>query len=218
MRIAVFSNSFPVLSETFIINQIVGLIKLGAKVDIISNETVSPKIMHSSVLEYSLLDKLRCIVIGSKKNKTHKVFISLLNSITLVFTGRLKLLINVFFDKYLTVTQKLNLISALKLLKNEKLIYDNVICHFGVNGYYLCKMRELGILEGRISTVFHGYEVSDYNVINKYLPQYKQLFIRGDLMLPISELWKELLINWGCDEKKITVPLVLVCLFVCLLV
>ncbi|MBG9994699.1 glycosyltransferase [Pseudoalteromonas sp. NZS127_1] len=205
MRIAVFSNSFPVLSETFIINQIVGLIKLGAKVDIISNETVSPKIMHSSVLEYSLLDKLRCIGIGSKKNKTHKVFISLLNSITLVFTGRLKLLINVFFDKYLTVTQKLNLISALKLLKNEKLIYDNVICHFGVNGYYLCKMRELGILEGRISTVFHGYEVSDYNVINKYLPQYKQLFIRGDLMLPISELWKELLINWGCDEKKILV-------------
>jgi colanic acid/amylovoran biosynthesis glycosyltransferase len=205
MRIAVFSNSFPVLSETFVINQIVGLIKLGVKVDIITNEILSHDVMHSSVKEYSLLERVKCVGLNTKTSKLKKMLSTLVNSFALILKGRFKSFLEVVLDRYLTITQKMNLISALKEIKSETIKYDNVICHFGVNGYYVCKMRELGLIAGPISTVFHGYEVSHYDVVNKYLPQYKQLFVKGDLMLPISELWEGKLIEWGCEALKIKV-------------
>ncbi|PKI17448.1 glycosyltransferase [Colwellia sp. 12G3] len=205
MRIAVFSNSFPVLSETFIINQIVGLIKLGVEVDIITNEILPHDVMHSSVKDYSLLEQVKCIGINSKISRLKKIRLTAFNIMGLIFKGKLESVLNVVFDKYLTINQKFNLISALKVIKNETIKYDNVICHFGVNGYYVCKMRDLGLISGPISTVFHGFEISHYATVTRYLPQYKQLFVKGDLMLPISELWEGKLIEWGCEALKIKV-------------
>lgn len=205
MRIAVFNSCFPILSETFIINQITGLIKLGVEVDIITNEVSNSAVMHSSVEEYSLMEKIKCVGLDSKKNKLFRLILTLFNSLALVLKGRGANLFDVLFDKYLTISQKLNLISALTKNQNKPIEYDNVICHFGVNGYYVCKMRDLGLIAGSISTVFHGSEMSKYAVVNKYLPQYQQLFVKGDLMLPISELWRDKLIKWGCGVSKIKV-------------
>ncbi|MFH0255803.1 glycosyltransferase [Vibrio rumoiensis] len=207
MRIAVFSSSFPVLSETFIINQIIGLIKLGVEVDIITNVVSTDNVMHSSVKDFDLMSQVKSIGLGSQKNKFQRIILTALNVLSLLLKGNLKVsltnLSNILFDKYLSIGQKLNLISALN--KNKLVPYDNIICHFGDNGYYVCKLRDLGIISGPISTVFHGYEMSRYKTVNKCLPQYEKLFIEGDLMLPISELWKEELIKMGCAESKIKV-------------
>jgi colanic acid/amylovoran biosynthesis glycosyltransferase len=205
MRIAVFADNFPVLSQTFIINQIVGLIKLGAEVDVITNEVLTSDFMHSAVKEHSLLERVKCVGINSTKNKFNRWMSTISNVITLILYGHLTGLLDVVFDKYLTRRQKLNLISALMKSKNETIKYDNVICHFGIHGYYVCKMRDIGLVAGPISTVFHAYEISRYDVVNQYLPQYKQLFVKGDIMLPISELWGKILLKWGCPESKVKV-------------
>jgi colanic acid/amylovoran biosynthesis glycosyltransferase len=207
MRIAVFTSSFPVLSETFIINQIVGLIKLGVEVDIITNEISKSDVMHSSVKEFALMDRVKCVGLDSNKSRFFRLILTVFNSLALVLKGRGANLLDVLFDKSLTRSEKLNLISALKKKKkkNKATQYDNVICHFGDNGYYVCKMRDLGLIAGPISTVFHGYEMSKYNVVSRCLPKYRELFSKGDLMLPISELWKEQLIKWGCVASKVKV-------------
>jgi colanic acid/amylovoran biosynthesis glycosyltransferase len=40
-------------------------------------------------------------------------------------------------------------------------------------------------------------------VLNHYTPEYQQLFRRGDMMLPISDLWAGRLKSMGCPERKL---------------
>src|SRR5688572_25457200 len=57
MRIAFFADGFPLISETFILRQITGLIDLGHKVDIYAErmpEEGTP--IHPAVKDYRLLD------------------------------------------------------------------------------------------------------------------------------------------------------------------
>lgn len=207
MKVAVFASKFPLLSETFVINQIVGLIDNGVDVDIITNETPTSSVMHSTVDDYLLNDCLTSVGLNTQKSKKDRITITVINLLSLVFRGKLKQLFSVLCDRHLKVSQKMNLLAALCKLSSDGKVrkYDNIICHFGVNGYYVCKMRDLGLIEGPVSTVFHGYEVSHYAVSSEYLEQYKQLFKKGELILPISELWAGKLKEWGCAPNKIKV-------------
>jgi len=205
MRIAIFSRRFPVLSQTFVINQITGLIDKGVDVDVLTIEVLSQDMMHDVVKKYSLENKIIKFGFGPIKSKLIKNLFGLRNMLFLLLKGNVKQLSNVLFDDYLSSRQKLHLLSALIERNGIKLEYDNIICHFGDSGYFICKLRDLGLINGPVSTVFHGYEMSCYDVINNNLAQYKQLFIKGDLMLPISELWEQQLIQWGCEPSKIKV-------------
>jgi len=205
MRIAVFSRRFPVLSQTFVINQITGLIDKGVDVDVLTNEVLTSDVMHDAVKTYSLESKTIKLGAGRIKNKLIMFLLGLRNMLFLLLKGQVKQLSNILFDNCLTTMQKLHLSSALIQRNGRKLEYDNIICHFGGNGYFVCKLRDLGLISGPVSTVFHGYEVSRYDVIKNNLSQYQQLFIKGNLMLPISELWERQLIEWGCEPSKIKV-------------
>jgi len=56
LRIAMFVGSFPVVSETFILRQITGLIDLGHEVDIYADTRVEAGApMHPDVAKYDLL-------------------------------------------------------------------------------------------------------------------------------------------------------------------
>src|ERR1700736_1306250 len=60
MRIAFILNSFPVLSETFILAQIVGLFQRGHQVDIIADPLSPPPTkVHSDVERFRLLAHTR---------------------------------------------------------------------------------------------------------------------------------------------------------------
>src|SRR5438045_6456153 len=58
LRIGMFVGSFPVVSETFILRQITGLLDLGHEVDIYADtpaETTAP--VHAAVAQYRLLER-----------------------------------------------------------------------------------------------------------------------------------------------------------------
>src|SRR5205814_5910000 len=56
LRIAMFVGSFPVVSETFILRQITGLVDLGHEVDIYAErEPTEPGPIQPEVLDYALL-------------------------------------------------------------------------------------------------------------------------------------------------------------------
>lgn len=79
---------------------------------------------------------------------------------------------------------------------------DVFIAHFGPAGVTAAKLRELGVIRGKIATIFHGIDISSREVLNHYTPEYQQLFRRGDLMLPISDLWAGRLQKWAARGKK----------------
>jgi len=58
LRIAMFLGSFPVISETFIIRQITGLLDLGHSIDIFANSRPDPSSpVHPEVAKYRLLER-----------------------------------------------------------------------------------------------------------------------------------------------------------------
>lgn len=57
MKIAFVVNEFPALSETFVLNQIVGLIKLDYEVDIYASRPRKESKLHPDVEKYDLLSR-----------------------------------------------------------------------------------------------------------------------------------------------------------------
>jgi colanic acid/amylovoran biosynthesis glycosyltransferase len=166
MKIAIIVDRFPVLSGTFILNQITGLIDFGHEIDIYAREKGSTDKVHQDVYRYGLMEKVYCF------------------------------------------TQAGNLFS--RILRGARLWmhfitkkYDVVYCHFGPNGNIGVALKKLKCIK-RVVTVFHGYDLSMFLNENGSA-SYDRLFKEGDLFLPISHSWKNMLVKLGCPKDRIVV-------------
>ncbi len=204
MNIAIFVNRFPVLSQTFVINQIVDLLQ-DHSVEVICLKRNNENISHNIVNQYNLLEKVRFLGIPNNITLLYKLKF-VFKSIVYAFSSitKFKKLVSVLFNKQLDNDQKQTLINMCTNSK-QKLNYDHVIVHFGHWGYFVCLMRELGIFDGKISVIFHGYEISRYEMLDENKQAYNELFKMADRLLPISDHWREKLISLGCDNNKIEV-------------
>lgn len=200
MKIAFVLNKFPLLSETFILNQIIGLINLGHEVDIYANQIGDVSKVHPEVESYHLLE--RTYYIGKPSNKVGKI----LGLIKLLFT---KFAINpaIFIKslnlaKYGKLASDLTLFYASGYLLGKKLNYDIIHCHFGPNGIKAAFLRDIGVISGKVISTFHGYDITNY-LKEEGETVYNSLFQLGDLFLPICESWKTQLEKLGCTKKII---------------
>jgi colanic acid/amylovoran biosynthesis glycosyltransferase len=91
---------------------------------------------------------------------------------------------------------------AILFQHQQKQPYDIIHCHFGYNGLVGVILRDIGAVQGKVITTFHGIDVTNY-VKNNGEGAYDLLFQLGDLFLPISELWKRRLIELGCNGNII---------------
>ncbi|WP_244818016.1 glycosyltransferase [Caballeronia sp. Lep1P3] len=80
--------------------------------------------------------------------------------------------------------------------------FDVVIAHFGPIGVRAMYLQEAGLLTGPIATVFHGADMSEQAIVDHWLPHYRRLFQVSPLLLPISDLWRERLIQWGAPASR----------------
>ncbi len=201
MKIAFIVNHFPALSETFILNQITGLIERGYEVDIYADDSRKELKVHPEVEKYSLIDKTYYSNIPTNK------FLRLLKAIGLLLANfhqnPIFLLRSLNFVKYGNNAISLRLLYMVILMQHQKKSYDIIHCHFGYNGLVGVILRDIGAIQGKVITSFHGIDVSNY-VKKRGERTYDLLFQLGDIFLPISELWKRRLIELGCN-RDITV-------------
>ncbi len=81
--------------------------------------------------------------------------------------------------------------------------FDLIHCHYGFNGTLGVYLKELGF-GNKVVTTFYGYDLSQF--IAQYGNEvYKDLFLKGDLFLAISEFFKEKIIRLGCPKDKIAI-------------
>ncbi|MDR5857640.1 glycosyltransferase [Caballeronia sp. LZ062] len=80
--------------------------------------------------------------------------------------------------------------------------FDVIIAHFGPIGVRAMYLQEAGLLTGPIVTVFHGADMSEQRTLERWLPHYRRLFRQSALLLPISNLWRDRLIEWGAPESR----------------
>lgn len=98
--------------------------------------------------------------------------------------------------------------------------FDIIYCHFGIDGYIGLHFRQMGV-SGKVVTCFRGDDISQFlhqgfekeNLryrgtfkIPCYFPQmYDELFLKGDLFLPVCEYFARKIKWLGCSPKKIIV-------------
>jgi colanic acid/amylovoran biosynthesis glycosyltransferase len=202
MRIAFIVGPFPVLSETFILNQITGLLVRGHEVHIYGCKPDDTSKVHPDVEKYQLIERTYYI---PKIPKNY--FLRFLKGLAFISTNFYKAplvllrALNIFKYGKRAASMRL-LYSVIPLLKSQP--YDIIHCQFGMYGVDGMILRDVGAIKGKLITSFRGYDISWYvkacgeNV-------YDKLFVKGDFFLANCEFFRKRAIQLGCDEKKIVV-------------
>ena len=143
LRIAFIVQSFPSVSETFVVNQIINLIDKGYDVTIFSFNKNTNSIIHKNILDYKLIDQ----TIYWEETKISKIgrFIEFL-------TFLLKNHEHISFRKIFRIfnfkkygKKALNLRNYTRyrwIVKNAS--FDIFHAHFGPSGKYVAEMKSFG--------------------------------------------------------------------------
>lgn len=201
MKVGFFLLKFPLSSETFVLNQITAFIDMGFEVEILALQKGDTQNTHAAWTKYNLAARTRWLQdepTGKVAKLRHRA------SQTLRGIHRKNTWQALNLKRYGAESRNL-ILSAICGQVATPFRADVFIVHFGPAGVTAAKLRELGVIRGKIATIFHGIDISSREVLNHYTPEYQQLFRRGDLMLPISDLWAGRLQKMGCPREKIAV-------------
>lgn len=195
-------REFPVLSESFILNQITGLLIQGHEVDIYATQQGDRTKVHPDVEKFKLLDRTRYVPAIpfnhlERLSKASGLFWSnfyrqprpLLKSLNIFKYGKKAAALRLLF-------------SVIPLLDEAR--YDIVHCQFGMLGLDALTLKELGAINGKIVTSFRGYDISWF--VKEYGDRvYDPLFRSGDFFLANCEFFRQRAIQLGCNPQKIVV-------------
>lgn len=202
MKVAFLLRKFPVLSETFILEQIVGLIDEGVQVDIYALFRGDDSQCHPLAINYRLLERTQFPPLFCSASAIMRV----LQSPRLLWASEAKAplclhvkSLNIF--KYRRQALFLNLFYFASMFDGSQ-NYEIIHCHFGMYGLLGVDLRDLGLINGKVVTSFHGKDIHVYP--KQYGSNvYQRLFSQGDLFTVNSDFTKDCLIKLGCPENKI---------------
>jgi len=198
MKVVFLVYKFPTISETFIINQIEGLMDAGIEVKIFS--TYKPEAFHRIHEEFYKY---------KFKENTHYYEIPTNRIFRLI--RLLRILVRHGFRHFTLIKKCLNvgevgLCEALnQLFKAEPFFeeeFDIAHTHYGTNGLEYTFLKNL-FPHIKLVTTFHGYDLR--KAINGNEDMYQPLFDRSDSILSISNSFTTVkLIEFGCPKDQIT--------------
>jgi colanic acid/amylovoran biosynthesis glycosyltransferase len=202
MKIAFFINDFPSISETFILNQIVGLLQRGHQVDIHARSSSRPLgNSHADISRYHLSNRVICDAptpgpwMDRIRSASARIFqwgshrpATILDSLNFFRYGRRALNLSILHER----------LPADRIVRK----YDAIHGHFGPNGQRAVALRNLGAISGPLISTFHGYDV---NLLPRlHGPKlYLDLFKEGAIFTVGSDFIKKRIIQLGAPEQKI---------------
>lgn len=199
MRVGVFTPSFPHTSETFVLDQIVGLIDAGHEVEIVTLTGSGENCAHSAISAYGLAKSQTNLMAegpGAKGN---------------VINGMLRLLRYApsslgHVARVLRADRKkgmrmASVCAAMGMLaQGGPRHYDVIQVHFGPMGIVVDALREAGLVTGPMVVTFHGYDVNVFPKQNRGV--YHRLFQRGEAFTANSLFLRGRLIDLGAPEDR----------------
>jgi len=153
MKVAFIVSGFPILSQTFILNQITGLLDLGHDVQIFARINPNEPKIHPDVDKYHLIERTHYMP-QIPKNLIKRRLKAIYLIITNFHKSPLKILKSLNIPKYRKDT--LSLIYTLIPFLDKK--FDIIQCHFGSCGNLGSYLIHIGV-QGKLVTMFHGYDV-----------------------------------------------------------
>ncbi len=180
MRVGFVVGQFPMLSETFVIGQMAGLLRRGFKVDVVCN----------GISDYNFADRQQ-EPLATLLPRTRDWWGAAARLRPAI--GRLPPKLR---DKASTA---LDMSSVARL--NE---CDVIVAHFGHNGARAARLKKWKRLTPPIVTIFHGYDVG-VPLHERGLSRYNDLFEHGALNLTVNGYFRRVLVEAGAPEAKVAV-------------
>ncbi|NDW17268.1 glycosyltransferase [Alteromonas genovensis] len=208
-KVIFFVKRFPVLSQTFVIEQINGLIDQGVDVKILSFYREHQDVSLKSLEKHKLLERTEFIAPPNSRKVKRPFKLLFLRFFDFFVKCKYKPMKPVSeFVKYAKVNGKAVLAYEVAITawvnRHKTFKADSIIAHFGNNGVVAQKFISSGILKGNLNTVFHGYEISEYENVLFWKAEYVKLS-QASRLLPISYFWRDRLESWGANGDAIKV-------------
>lgn len=200
MKIAFLVDQFPSVSQTFVLNQVVGLLKLGHDVHVFASTSVSKVKIHEKYEKYGLSERTRYYRIP--KNKVLRILKAIFFIMKYAPGNSRAIFRSLNILRYGKQAGSLSLLfMSIPLL--ERGPFDIIHSQFGTLGLYAVSLNQILPHKCKLVTSIRGYDATVF--LKKHPGIYRTLFREGDLFLPVCEFLKERLIQEGCEEKKIVV-------------
>jgi len=198
MNIIFIVDTFPSISETFVLNQITGLMDQGHDVKILAGCRPTDRDFHKDIQSYCLL-KNTFYFNDKPSNKFVRVMEAFVLILLNLHNNPLAIFNSLNIFKYGKEALSLNYLYKVMLFLGMGKI-DIILCHFGPNGNIGALMREMGI-QAKVLTMFHGYDIR--RGIHDGGKIYKKLFKYNDKILSICRYNYKHLLDFGAHPQKI---------------
>ncbi|ERJ06988.1 Putative colanic acid biosynthesis glycosyltransferase WcaL protein [Halorhabdus tiamatea SARL4B] len=198
MKIAFVVGNFPKNSETFVLNQITGLLNRGHEVDIFARYKPSEERIHEEVSEYGLKQRT------TYSNIPDNILLRLLFSPVQALRAPASRL-RPMFESLKVHTYGRDALSLQAFYMTSSFNpsnYEITYAHFGPNG----NIGSIFIRSGfntNLVTMFHGNDIR--MALNRNKQMYEPAFKESNLLLTNSEFNRKNLIQLGADPDKIDI-------------
>ncbi|MGC1307861.1 MAG: glycosyltransferase [Phormidesmis sp.] len=205
LRVAFLVNRFPVLSQTFVINQITGLLDRGYEVDIFTEHLEETRKVHPDVERYDLLARthvmlrvppnygvrlIKGMALALKYGRRYPT--DMLTSLNVAKLG-------------IRAASLWGLYTAVPTFSLPA--YDIVHCQFGNLGFRGLLLRDLLRARGKpaqLVVMFRGFDISAQ--LKAQGDQiYNDLFQKADFFLTNCDFFRRRLLSLGCPADRVSV-------------
>ena len=200
LKVAFMVYEFPILSETFILNQIAGLIDRGCEVDVYAERRGDWDKVHPLVEKYNLLKRTYYL-----PELPENLWQRLSKGVGLIpHYGKVcpSQLWRSLYLPLIDLTLSFWLLHT--IIPNINKDYDIIHCQFGTQSYRGLAFRQVNAPKAKLITTFRGHDISSF-VQQKGANVYQQVFRHGDFFLTNCDFFRNKAISIGCPPDKIKV-------------
>lgn len=192
---------FPILSETFILNQIAGALARGCEVDIYAEHRGDSDKVHPIVEKYELQKRTYYL-----PELPENLLVRLIKGMARIFEYTLicprQLWRSLYPFPLTNLTLSLWLLHT--VIPNLDKDYDIIHCQFGTQSFRGMAFRHVNAPAAKLVTTFRGYDISSF-VRQRGKNIYQQVFRHGDFFLTNCDFFRNKAISIGCPPDRIEV-------------
>lgn len=196
MKIAFFAPPFPKRSETFIVNQVVGLLDAGHDVTVFADDKPEKPLSDDRTTEYDLADR-------TIYSRTAESVVEGLTNVTDALPRILTTAPNradLVFDAARVGRTAPNYLQNLATFLDHGESFDLCHAHFGIVGRKWSFVSDLPG-QGPFLTTFYGFDVTSL-VHPDHYDYYERFWSRCDACIGISQHIRSRMIMLGCPEEQ----------------
>ena len=202
MKILFVVDEMPSISTPFILYQIVGQIELNNQIHIWSRKKGDFLLAHEEFKKYKIENRTTYLDNIDNKFKSRLIYF-IKNGPRFFCTQPLLFLKSLNVIKFKRYSANLRLFEEVfGFSKSNFKNFDIIHAQFGPLGQMILRLKEIGLVKGKLITHFRGYDLSK-NINFEGKNTYNNLFRKGDYFLANCNYFMNKAIQLGCEKAKI---------------